>query len=75
MELWCDIFNKNLLQLRNGLVARPGLQCKMSIDVLWKTPCVVLMSIDGRQLQCSTSPKEQIALPTKIAFWSWQRLG
>jgi hypothetical protein len=75
MELWPDIFNENLPLLRNRFVKRQGCAAKCLLKWLWKNPCVVLTSIGGRQLQCLTSPKEQIALPTKIDFYSWRRHG
>jgi hypothetical protein len=69
MELWCDIFNESLPQFAEQARKAPGLHCKMSFDVAMENPCVALTSIGGRQLQCSTSPKEQIALPIKIDFY------
>ena len=55
MELWCDIFHEDVPQLRNRFVMRRVCAAKF----------LVLTSIGGRQLQCLTSPKEQIVVADK----------
>jgi hypothetical protein len=74
MELWCDIFNENLPQLGTGL-RRAGVAVQNVHYVAVENP---MRSVDEYRRSAASMldlAQKQIALPTKIAFWSWQRCG